>query len=91
MWQVIFTSKARKNFKKLPRLIKERTVFLINEIQYIGPIRNNWTNFSKLQNDGYHCHIKKGRPTYVVCWRVIDKKNNIVEVYYVGTHEKAPY
>jgi hypothetical protein len=39
----------------------------------------------------YHCHIEKGRPTYVVCWRIADKNKKNIEVYYAGTHEKAPY
>ncbi|MEA3429487.1 MAG: helix-turn-helix transcriptional regulator [Thermodesulfobacteriota bacterium] len=33
---------------------------------------------------------KKGRPTYVAVWEVVDKKIRLVEVSYVGTHEKAP-
>jgi hypothetical protein len=43
----------------------------------------------ELEN-GPDCHLKKGRPTYVACWTV-DKKNKVIEVYYAGTHEKAPY
>jgi hypothetical protein len=39
----------------------------------------------------YHCHIKKGRPTYVVVWQVTDREIKIVEVKYVGTHEGADY
>jgi hypothetical protein len=27
----------------------------------------------------------------VACWEVIDKKIQLVEVYYVGSREKAPY
>lgn len=34
---------------------------------------------------------KGGKPTYVACWYIKDKKVKIVEIYYVGTHEKAPY
>jgi hypothetical protein len=33
----------------------------------------------------------KGRPTYVAVWEAQDKKIKLVEVLYVGTHEKAPY
>ena len=91
MWQVFFTSKAQKNFKKLQTKVQEQIVLLVNEIQFLGPIRRNWFHFSKLKKNEYHCHVKKGRPTYVVCWRIVDKKLNTVEVYYVGTHEKAPY
>ena len=57
----------------------------------MGTVRGNWPNYSKLGPKDHHCHIKKGRPTYVVCWRVVDDLIQIVEVYYAGTHEKAPY
>ena len=58
-----------------------------------GPYRANWANYSTLKgrNNEFHCHIKKGKPTYVVCWRLGDKKIEMLEVTYVGTHEKAPY
>jgi hypothetical protein len=54
----------------------------------------SWPNYGKLQGkkgDKRHCHLQKGKPIYVCCWEVIDKKRKIIEVYYVGTHEKAPY
>ena len=56
-----------------------------------GPVRGDWPNFSKLGKNTYHCHLKKGKPTYVACWRMLDKSKKVIEVYYVGTHEKAPY
>ena len=46
---------------------------------------------SKKTEDKRHCHLIKGRPTYVCCWAIINKQKKIIEVYYVGTHEKAPY
>ena len=39
----------------------------------------------------HHCHIKKGRPTYVAVWEEMDGAIQLIEVTYVGTHEKAPY
>lgn len=39
----------------------------------------------------HHCHIKKGRPCYVAIWEERDRSIKLVEVTYVGTHEKAPY
>ena len=91
MWKVIFNTKSRKNFKKLPLKVKEAMTLLVNEIQHTGPIKGNWPHFSKLHKNEYHCHLKKGHPTYVTCWRIIDKHTHTVEVYYVGTHENAPY
>jgi len=91
MWQIEFTPKARKQFKKLPLAVKELSVLLVKEMELLGLTRGNWPNFSKLSKVEYHCHLKKGKPTYVASWEVVNKKIKLIEVYYVGTHEKAPY
>jgi hypothetical protein len=44
-----------------------------------------------LRKNTYHCHVSAGRPTYVACWTVVEKRIKIVEIFYVGTHENAPY
>ena len=99
-WIVEYSPKAKKQLKLLekehPKVYAAAAV-LTKEIALTGPIRNNWTHFSSLQKNSripegsYHCHIKGGRPTFVACWRVESKKIKIVEIFYVGTHEKAPY
>ena len=66
------------------------------DLEEDGPVQTPWPNYSKFKNQGKnvdkrHCHLLKGKPTYVACWQVLDKKKKILEVYYVGTHEKAPY
>lgn len=92
MWRVSLTKKAAKQTSKLGERVREALFTLIEEMKLTGPIRGNWPNFSKLAGGKkYHCHLKKGKPTYVVCWQVIDKKVKLIEVNYVGTHEKAPY
>lgn len=94
-WKVNFTNKAAKQFEKLSDNIKDSMTLLYEELKVDGPYRTNWPNYGKLKaNKGrliYHCHIEKGKPTYVVCWEIVEKKLKILEVYYVGTHEKAPY
>ena len=92
-WQVFFKKHAAKQIAKSPKYVVDATRALVCEIELLGPMRHNWKNFGKLKGaeNLYHCHIKQGNPTYVVCWEVTDKKVKIVEVYYVGTHEKAPY
>jgi mRNA-degrading endonuclease RelE of RelBE toxin-antitoxin system len=90
-WRVEFTSKAAKQYVKLPEQIKVVMDALVIEIQQIGPMRGNWKNYGKLGPSTHHCHLKAWKPTYVACWEVIDKTIRVVEVYYVGTHEKAPY
>jgi len=92
-WDVYFTNKAKKQLNALPIAVQETTRALARDIGEFGPLRHNWKNFGKLKGTEflYHCHLKNGRPTYVACWEVKDKKVKIIEVYYVGTHEKAPY
>lgn len=89
-WTVKLAGQAKKALKELPKGTCESFIALLNEMEKLGPGRHNWPNFCKLKTDIYHCHIEKGRPTYVVCWR-INKNEKLIEVYYAGTHEKAPY
>jgi mRNA-degrading endonuclease RelE of RelBE toxin-antitoxin system len=96
-WQVFFTSSASRQKKKLPPKTIEALARLIGDMEQMGPIQKDWSHFTslgKMRNvlaNSYHCHIKSGRPTYVVCWRIRDKFIHIIEIYYVGTHENAPY
>ncbi len=96
-WQVDFTSTAARQKKKLPPAIAEMLAVLVAEMEQEGPIQRSWSHFGPLRrskdipSNAYHCHLKGGRPTYVVCWQVVDKTIQIVEVFYVGTHENAPY
>jgi hypothetical protein len=88
-WGVIFTNKAEKQAKKL----NTRT---LSALTTGGPILYEWPNYGKLHSKGnedkYHCHLIKGRPTYICCWEmVVDKKIKMIKIYYVGTHENAPY
>ena len=63
----------------------------IGEMELYGPVRGNWPNYSRLSERRHHCHIKKGKPTYVAIWEVTNKGIRLIEVTYAGTHEKAPY
>jgi hypothetical protein len=92
-WNVQFTKKSAKLLLELPEAIQNQMDFLRREIEVTGPMQPGWKNFGKLKGSPnlYHCHLKSGRPTYVVCWAVADKNIRLIEVYYVGTHEKAPY
>jgi len=90
-WSVNLSKKIVKALNKLPENVKFGLIALIREIEVKGPVRGNWPNYSRLGDNRHHCHLKKGKTTYVAIWQVIDKKIRIVEVNYVGTHEKAPY
>ena len=91
MWNVRIHKKASKNLIKLPVSIQERFKALAIELKVLGPIQNRWPNFGKIQGteNCYHCHLKKGKPTYVVVWKVTGRMT--LEVIYIGTHEKADY
>jgi mRNA-degrading endonuclease RelE of RelBE toxin-antitoxin system len=89
MTEVKFTGKAAKQAGKLPAKVREILMALVQDIVQNGPVRGNWSNYSQLSTGEHHCHIKKGRPTYVVKWVVVQK--NLVHIVYAGTHEKAGY
>lgn len=97
-WKVEFTRDAAKQRKKLERsgtkpCITDIIDFLAYDLEDHGPQLKTWHNFGLISGGKngsyYHCHMKKGQPTYVACWRVINE--NTIEVFYVGTHEGAPY
>ena len=95
-WIVNFTRSAGKQTKKLSKSAFESLRLLVKDLEFNGPAPGEgWDNYSKLKGsknrDLRHCHLIKGKPTYVCCWEVIDKKIRIIEVYYAGTHERAPY
>lgn len=92
-WTVNIIGQAKKAPKLLSKRVLAEFSLLFMELQKLGPYRSDWPNYTKMKGsiEDYHCHIEKGRPTYVACWRILDKKNKIIEVYYAGTHEKAPY
>ncbi len=90
-WTVTFSPNVHKSLRKLPHAIRERLAVLVRDITYRGPVRGEWKNYSKLDNKTHHCHLHKGKPTYVAVWKVIENEVRLVEIIYAGTHEKAPY
>ncbi len=91
MWTVKLSGKAEKSVKRLPLPVQKALVLLLQDMEEGGPVRGNWPNYSKLGAGRHHCHLKKGRPTYVVVWEERAGQVRLIEVIYAGTHEKAPY
>lgn len=91
-WKVSFTSSSEKQAKVLPEDIRLRLMALVQAIRFGGPAQPTMPNYGKLRGlgDRRHCHLKKGKPTYVAVWDVFNKTKEVV-VTYAGTHEKAPY
>lgn len=97
-WKVEPSNKVKKQIKELLGNIKTIVFSLFKDLEEKGPRQPNWPNYSKLEkykklvpDNSHHCHLKKGNPTYVACWCVVDKNKRLIEVFYVGTHENAPY
>ncbi|CAN2042918.1 Cytotoxic translational repressor of toxin-antitoxin stability system [Candidatus Magnetomoraceae bacterium gMMP-15] len=90
-WNIHLTKKVQKQYLKLPEKVRQLLSLLIMDLENSGPVQGTWKNYGKLSSKRHHCHLKSGHPTYVACWEVKDKKIRLIEVYYVETHEKAPY
>ncbi|RYF12833.1 MAG: cytotoxic translational repressor of toxin-antitoxin stability system [Deltaproteobacteria bacterium] len=82
----------------LPERVGAALDDLVEDLKDSGPEQKDWPNFKQLKGQKrqkkterrYHCHLKKGKPTYVACWEVVGQSIEI-EIYYVGAHESAPY
>jgi hypothetical protein len=96
LWTVTFSNTAEKQKKQLPDDIRDNLFALVTELEWEGPDQAEWTNYGKLKGrkkgeDYRHCHLNKGKPRYVAVWRVQDMELQLMEIRYVGTHEKANY
>jgi len=91
LWVVTLSRRTDKSLDYLPNTVRGALALLISDIEAGGPVRGDWPNYSRLGQRRHHCHLKKGRPTYVAVWEELDTGIRLVEVTYVGTHEKAPY
>jgi len=60
---------------------------LLADLTEKGPVQPAWPNYSKLGKDRYHCHLAY---RWVACW--YHAANSVlIEVYYAGSREDAPY
>ena len=86
-WKVSVKKKQLKSLDRLPSKVKDLFAFLLQDLEYDGPEQPTWKNYSKLGKNKYHCHLNY---RYVACWTA-EKETITIEVYYVGSREKAPY
>lgn len=84
---VRMTKKASKGVLKLPMRYREVLVRLLCDLRDLGPVQSGYSNYSKLADNCYHCHLGFH---WVICWRVVED-GHVLEVYYVGSRESAPY
>ncbi len=87
MYKVNVKKKVIKNFKKMLEDVQEKMATLLMNLRDKGPIRSEWPNYSKLSKDLYHCHLAR---KWIACWQC-EKNSIIIEVYYAGSRENAPY
>ncbi len=84
---VTINKKAEKKLRLLPQNIKKLLYLLTEDLKADGPFQTSWPNYSPLGENRYHCHLKH---SWVACWTWF-KGSIEIEVYYVGSREKAPY
>ena len=87
MYKVRIKRKVIKNITKLPLWVQKKMFVLVMDLKDKGPEQKNWQNYSRLNSTEYHCHLGS---SWVACWKN-DKSTINIEVYYVGSREKAPY
>jgi len=87
MYEVVIKRKILRSIENLPEYIQKKMGNLLEDLRTTGPIQPGWQNFSKLDKNRYHCHLSK---KWVACW-FCEKDSNIIEVYYAGSRENAPY
>lgn len=87
MYDVKFRKKITKQITKLPKSEQNKFAILLDNLRANGPNQPDWPNFSKLEKNKYHCHLSY---SWVACWEH-EKNTIIIEVYYAGSRENAPY
>ena len=86
-YQVRLKKKVAHTLRRLPKKVQQLLFLLVADLQADGPIQRGWQNFSSLGEGRYHCHLTF---RYVACW-ACKRREIVIEVYYVGSREKAPY
>jgi len=87
MFEVILKRKILKSIENMPEYIQKKMGNLLEDLRTTGPIQPGWQNFSKLDKNCYHYHLSK---KWIACW-LCEKDSKVIEVYYAGSRENAPY
>ena len=91
-YKVCLHRRVRKNLEQLPGKVQDKLDYLLRVLRESGPTGPRlWINYSRLSGQGerYHCHLT-GDHKWVACWS-FEKEILTIEVYYAGSHQKAPY
>ena len=87
MYEVILKRRILKSIERMPESVQRKASNLLEDLRDMGPLRKDWPNFGKLGKDQYHCHLAYG---WVACWSY-ERDSVVIEVYYAGSRENAPY
>jgi mRNA-degrading endonuclease RelE of RelBE toxin-antitoxin system len=90
-WTVMLTSKAAKQYKKLPKPARDNIDTLVTEIRWPDRCAATGQINQSCRIRNIIAISKKANHTYVAVWREDKGQIRLVEVIYAGTHEKAPY
>ena len=86
-YRVVWKRKVDKQIAKLPKMEQFKFVELVNDLKEKGVIQPDWPNYSKLEDNSFHCHLSR---RWVACWKWFEE-SIVIEVYYAGSRENAPY
>ncbi len=86
-YDVRISRKVLRSLERLPERIQDKFRLLAKDLRDAGPIQRSWSNFSALGEGKFHCHLTY---SYVACWQH-EKGTIVIEVYYVGSRQDAPY
>jgi hypothetical protein len=90
-WGIRMPGRVAKQALRLPEPVRDTFEFLVSSLADSGPVRPEWPHYGKIKGATgcHHCHLRRGRPTYVAVWK--EGPEQTIEVRYVGTHEGADY
>lgn len=86
-YRVTLKRKVLKTVAKMPKGEQNKLTLLVDDLAETGPVQSGWSNYSKLSENEYHCHLSR---KWVACWRH-ERETIVIEVYYAGSRENAPY
>ena len=87
MHEVVIKKRTLKNIQRMPEPIQRKMANLVEDLRDKGPVRKDWPNYRKLGKNQYHCHLSH---SWVACW-YHERNSVVIEVYYAGSRENAPY
>jgi hypothetical protein len=85
--EVRVRGRVLKELDRLPDPVQNKFSRLLLDLREKGPFRAEWPNYGKLGPNKFHCHLNQ---SHVACW-TYEKDVILIEVYYAGSRQNAPY